>query len=151
MSNLYVREFAKYKVNVSTREEKSNSRSCFTVFYVSYFQRRQWQPTPVFLLRESLGQRSLVDCCPWGRRVGHDWSDSARHACILLIRSEIFLSKQFTITGVLRTFLVPSNSYVIWECNNFNKNKHISGPTTLPEILSKHVAEGGREAERGRW
>ena len=29
--------------------------------------RRKWQPTPVFLLRESCGHRSLVGCCPWGR------------------------------------------------------------------------------------
>ena len=28
--------------------------------------RRKWQPTPVFLPRESRGQRSLVGCCPWG-------------------------------------------------------------------------------------
>ena len=34
--------------------------------------RRKWQPTPVFLPRESHGQRSLVGCCPQGRRVGHD-------------------------------------------------------------------------------
>ena len=30
--------------------------------------RRAWQPTPVFLLRESHGQRSLVSCRPWGHR-----------------------------------------------------------------------------------
>ena len=29
--------------------------------------RRAWQPTPVFLPRESHGQRSLVGCSPWGR------------------------------------------------------------------------------------
>ena len=29
--------------------------------------RRKWQPTPVFLPRESQGQRSLVGCCLWGR------------------------------------------------------------------------------------
>ena len=28
--------------------------------------RRKWQPTPVFLLGESDGQRSLVYCSPWG-------------------------------------------------------------------------------------
>ena len=28
--------------------------------------RRKWQPTPVFLPRESQGQRSLVGCCLWG-------------------------------------------------------------------------------------
>ena len=27
-------------------------------------RRRKWQPTPVFLPRESRGQRSLVGCCP---------------------------------------------------------------------------------------
>ena len=30
--------------------------------------RRQWHPTPVFLLRKSHGQRSLVGCSPWGRQ-----------------------------------------------------------------------------------
>ena len=39
--------------------------------------RRAWQPTPVFLSRESHGQRSLVDCSPWGRRVQHDCRDLA--------------------------------------------------------------------------
>ena len=29
---------------------------------------RTWQPTPVFLPRESSGQRSLVGCSPWGHR-----------------------------------------------------------------------------------
>ena len=32
----------------------------------------KWQPTPVFLPGESQGQGSLVGCCLWGRRVGHD-------------------------------------------------------------------------------
>ena len=39
--------------------------------------RRKWQPTPVFLPRESQGRGSLVGCRLWGRRVGHDWSDLA--------------------------------------------------------------------------
>ena len=30
--------------------------------------RRKWQPTPVFLLGKSHGQRSLVGYCPWGRK-----------------------------------------------------------------------------------
>ena len=29
--------------------------------------RRTWQPTPVFLPRESQGRGSLVGCCLWGR------------------------------------------------------------------------------------
>ena len=30
--------------------------------------RRTWQPTPVFWLGESPGQRSLVGCSPWGHK-----------------------------------------------------------------------------------
>ena len=33
---------------------------------------RAWQSTPVFLPRESHGQRSLVGYSPWGHGVGHD-------------------------------------------------------------------------------
>ena len=32
----------------------------------SQVQRRQWQPTPVFLPGESQGRGSLVGCCLWG-------------------------------------------------------------------------------------
>ena len=35
-------------------------------------QRREWQPTPVFLPGKSDGQQSLVGCSPWSHRVGHD-------------------------------------------------------------------------------
>ena len=41
--------------------------------------RRKWQPTPVFLPRESQGWGSLVGCLPsmGSHRVGHDLSDLA--------------------------------------------------------------------------
>ena len=42
--------------------------------------RRKWPPTPVFLLGESHGQRSLVKYSPWGhRRVGHDSVTKQQH------------------------------------------------------------------------
>ena len=42
------------------------------------FQRRKWHPTPVFLPRESHGQKRLPACCPIGsHRVRHNWSDLA--------------------------------------------------------------------------
>ena len=34
--------------------------------------RRAWQPTPVFLLGKSRGQRSLAGYSPWDCRVGDD-------------------------------------------------------------------------------
>ena len=39
--------------------------------------RRAWQPTPIFMFRESHGQRSLEGYSPWNHRVGQDWSDLA--------------------------------------------------------------------------
>ena len=40
-------------------------------------QRRQWQPTPVFLPGKSHGLRSLVGCSPWG----HCESDTTEWLC----------------------------------------------------------------------
>ena len=48
--------------------------------------RRKWQPMPVFLPGKSCGQRSLVGFCPWGHRVGHDWSDLA---CVHALEKEM--------------------------------------------------------------
>ena len=59
--------------------------------------RRKWQPTPVFLPRESHGQRSLGGLLSMGsHRVRHDWRDlayrdalekeMATHSCILAWR-----------------------------------------------------------------
>ena len=56
----------------------ATSLSLFTFLY----WRRTWQPTPVFLPGESQGRGSLVGCCLWGRRVGHDWSDLAAAAAV---------------------------------------------------------------------
>ena len=43
--------------------------------------RGQWQPIPVFLPRDSLGQRSLVGCCPWGCTES-DMTEATQHACM---------------------------------------------------------------------
>ena len=44
--------------------------------------RRKWQPTPVFLPRESHGQRSLVGCCPQGHMESDTTEATYQHACI---------------------------------------------------------------------
>ena len=41
--------------------------SDFTFTFHFHALEKEWQPTPVFLPRESQGQRSLVGCCLWGR------------------------------------------------------------------------------------
>ena len=43
--------------------------------------RRKWQPTLVFLLAESCGQRSLVGCCPWSCTES-DMTEMTQHACM---------------------------------------------------------------------
>ena len=42
--------------------------------------RRKWQPTPVFLPRESHGQRSLVGYSPWGCKES-DMTEATLHTC----------------------------------------------------------------------
>ena len=45
------------------------------------YWRRKWQPTPVFLPRESHGQRSLVGCCPQGRTES-DMTEVTQNECM---------------------------------------------------------------------
>ena len=59
----------------------ATSLSLFTFMH----WRRKWQPPPVFLPGESQGRGSLVDCCLWGCRVGHDWSDLAAAAAVVIL------------------------------------------------------------------
>ena len=51
----------------------SNPKECsnyHTVALISHAsRRRRWHPTPVFLPREFLGQRSLMGYSPWGHKV----------------------------------------------------------------------------------
>ena len=47
---------------------KPSNFKMFLLFFIFYFWRRQWHPTPVLLLGKSHGQRSLVGCSPWGRQ-----------------------------------------------------------------------------------
>ena len=63
--------------------------------------KRAWQPTPVFLPGESLGQRSLVGSNPWGHRVRHNCSDLAR----MLESDRLPLHREVTGVGSFLTSL----------------------------------------------
>ena len=52
-------------------------KRCGFTPWVEISWRRKWQPTLVFLPGESHGQRSLAGYSPWGRTVGHNWSEQA--------------------------------------------------------------------------
>ena len=46
---------------------------------------RKWKPTPIFLPRESHGQRGPLDYRPWGcKRVGHNWVTKQQQTCPLV-------------------------------------------------------------------
>ena len=49
------------------KKKKDRKKSFLLSTFMKTVWKRKWQPTPAFLPRESRGQRSLVDCCPWGR------------------------------------------------------------------------------------
>ena len=58
---------------------KESSCQCMRCMFDSWVERIPWmrkrQPTPVFWLGKSYGQRSLVGCRPCSRhRVSHDWT-----------------------------------------------------------------------------
>ena len=65
--------------------------------------RRKWQPTPVFLPGESQGRQSLVGCCLWGCRVGHDCSDLAAAATTRSL-SKMGLLDKLVFNSVLKSF-----------------------------------------------
>ena len=71
---------------------KLNLNSCSTCFSVYLLnepsipsRRRQWHPTPVFLLGKSHGWRSLVGCSPWGREESDTTEQLYFHFSLLCI------------------------------------------------------------------
>ena len=61
---------------------------------------RKWQSTPVFLPEESQGRGSLVGCCLWGRRVGHNWSNLAAAATAFLININAKILNKILANGI---------------------------------------------------
>ena len=68
--------------------------------------RREWQPTPVFLARESYGQRRLVGYSPWGLKesdMTEQLTLSQKQKCVIfvyilrLILGVFYLSKELLI------------------------------------------------------
>ena len=51
-----------------TRAGATSKNGCYYCYHLSDYWRRKWQPTPVFLPRDSHGQRSLVGYRPWVRK-----------------------------------------------------------------------------------
>ena len=62
--------------SIGSRRVGHNSVTSLSLFTLRHW-RREWQPTPVFLLGQSQGQRSLVGCCLWDR-TGSDTTEATQ-------------------------------------------------------------------------
>ena len=73
--------------------------------------RRKWQPTPVFLLGKSHGQRSLAGYSPWGRkRVEHDLvTKQQQPPKVPVILALIFQKLPFSCVRLQRTVQTIQN------------------------------------------
>ena len=95
------------------------------------FWRRKWQPTPVFLLGESQGWRSLVGCRLWGRRVGHDWSDLS-----------VAAAAYFSLISIQATWLKCIFLIQVWVessvCNSILGYANLESPLDCKEIQPVH-------------
>ena len=108
--------------------------------------KRKWQPTPVFLLGESHGERSLEGYSPWGHkesdsieRLGTIWTDfkitadgDCRHEvkrCLLLGRKamtnldSILKSKDITLPTKVHLVKAMIFPVVIHRCESWTKKK----------------------------
>ena len=64
------------------RANAGDAGDVVSILWVSKIpSRRKWQPTPVFLLGESRGQRSLAGYSPWGRKES-DMTKATEHTAI---------------------------------------------------------------------
>ena len=75
--------------------------------YTFMHWRRKWQLTPVFLPGESQGRGSLMGCCLWGRRVGHDWRDLAAAATSAAAGN--YLMRDYHLQSLKYPIILPKN------------------------------------------
>ena len=69
--------------------------------------RRDWQPTPIFLPRESHGQRGLVGCYQWGCKE----SDTTEHAHM---QTPTNIQTHTHLYSVLKIFYLGPSLVVQW-------------------------------------
>ena len=82
-------------------------------------RRRQWQPTPVFLPREALGQRSLVGCCPWGSTES-DTTEVTQHACVHCLVMILLPLDTLFIFGCAGSLLLPAGFSLVVESRGYS-------------------------------
>jgi len=78
---------------ISGKESACNAGDLGLIWVRKIPWRREWQPTPVYLPRESHGQRSLAGYSPWD----HKESDMTEQQILSLTLSETYNKKCPTI------------------------------------------------------
>ena len=78
-------------------------------------RRKAWQPTPVFLPRESHGQRSLIGYSPWGCRVGHNCATTAQQRTAIQVETPLTLPPSVFMGARGLLHLQTSTPYPRWK------------------------------------
>ena len=102
--------------------QETQKRCAFNPWVGKILQRRAWQPTPVFLPRESHGQRSLDSYHPWDHKES-DMTEGALATCHFLTRSHI-LNGNDTITYLC-----------FMKCGFWNRLNHLWHPQYIFDDL----------------
>ena len=86
--------------------------------------RRKWQPTPVFLPRESQGRRSLVGYSPWGCKES-DTTERASQLHVKLMTNLDSILKSRDITLPTKVHLVKAMVFpvVMYGCESWTIKK----------------------------
>ena len=117
--------------------------------------RRKWQPTPVFLLGESQGQKSLVSCHLWGHTRSDTTEATQQHHQSFSIwyddSCDYFTVVLCQVTGVSLQFLfIFLSPKVCWLHGDFSLKKMISllitGETLFP-LLNNSVEEQKKQTK----
>ena len=92
----------------------------FDSWFRRIFWSRKWQPTPVFFLGESHGQRSLVDYSPWGCKELDTTQNKLALQSYTAIASVLIFPNTGCATPLLETFHGLKHLNLLHECFMFH-------------------------------
>ena len=121
---MWTSQVAQWVMNPSAMQE--NRRCGFNLWVGKIPWRRAWQPTPVFLLGESLGQRSLVGYSPWGCKES-DTTEQLNNTSNQI--SFLKMTKKLVLLSILNIPLFYQLSCLHNRMNNIYTEQYFSGKT----------------------